>query len=154
MIKIRRYKSFLEFADAFSKLGGEGPGYDLHGFERIVQDLISVFVECLQPEVHLGLGGVRNAVAHKLHIAMPRQDSSQDVSQGVVLVVEDIGAAPLIVLFLCLRRLIFWIISFCSSCFSCSTFDSSSIDSSEAICSSSSSDIFFYESDINYNYSL
>ena len=64
--------SFLELAHPLGELVSKGPGHNLHCFERIVENLISVLLQSLKPEVHLGLRRVWNAVAYELHVTMSR----------------------------------------------------------------------------------
>ena len=43
---------------------------------------------------------MRDAVPYKLYIGVPRKHSSEEVAQCVILIVEDVGGASFVVLFL------------------------------------------------------
>lgn len=43
---------------------------------------------------------MRDAVADELHVGVSREDCPQEVAEGVVLVVEDVGGATFVVLLL------------------------------------------------------
>lgn len=56
--------------------------------------------EGLKAQVHFCLGGVWDAVADKLDVGVSGEDCAEEVSEGVVLIVEDVGGAALVVLLL------------------------------------------------------
>jgi hypothetical protein len=63
----------------------------------------------LKAQVHFCLRGVWDAVADELHVGVSREDCPQEVAEGVVLVVEDVGGATLVVLLLLDDEALLWL---------------------------------------------
>jgi hypothetical protein len=93
-------RSFLTHLHSRLEFLPQRLGDVLNGAQGIVEDVVGVLGERLEAEVHLGLGRVGDAVADELDVGVAGKDGPEKVSEGVILIVEDVGRASLVVLLL------------------------------------------------------
>lgn len=88
------------FLTSLHELLSHHPSHALHSPQGFIQHLAGVLREGLKAQIHFRLRGVGNAVPYKFDIRVTREDCAQEIPEGMVFIVEDIGGASTIVLLL------------------------------------------------------